>query len=64
MNKNKRIALVSIILTLLAGLISGFNMIGKVASLAQVLIIFFSGFGGGASLVHLIRHKEKTQRKE
>jgi hypothetical protein len=60
MNK-KRIALVGILLTLLAGLISGINIIGKVASPAQVLIIFFSGVGGGASLVHLIMHKEKTQ---
>jgi hypothetical protein len=56
----KRIALIGIIVSILAGFVSGLNIIGEKAGLASVLIIFFSGFGGGASLVaFLIKNVKK-----
>jgi len=59
MNIKKRIALIGIILSTVAGLISGIDMIGETATLANVLIVFFAGVTGGASLVSFIRQNRK-----
>ncbi|NQU86860.1 MAG: hypothetical protein HQ541_13980 [Mariniphaga sp.] len=58
MNIKKRLALTGIILTTLAGIISGFDMIGETATTAKILIVFFSGFGGGVSLMQFIQKRK------
>ena len=55
----ERITLIGIICSIIAGLISGITMIGETATIANVLIVFFSGMAGGASLVSFIRLKKK-----
>ncbi len=57
----KRIALIGIIFSLIAGLISGIDMIGEIAKTPNVLIVFFSGITGGASLVSYIRKNPKSK---
>ena len=59
MNRKKSLTLVGIILTLIAGLVSGLDMIGEKATLARILIVFFSGMGGGVGLMKFIRSKKE-----
>ncbi len=60
MKLKKRVALIGIIISIVAGLISGIDVIGEIAKTPNVLIIFFSGMAGGASLVSYI---SKTKRQ-
>lgn len=60
MSLKKRIALIGIIFSIIAGLISGIDMIGETATTPKILIVFFSGMAGGASLVSFIRKKKET----
>lgn len=62
MISKERMALIGIICSIIAGLISGFTMIGETATTAKVLIVFFSGTAGGASLVSFIRQNKKNQK--
>ena len=61
MTIKKRIALIGIIISIVAGLVAGIDMIGETASTANVLIVFFSGMTGGASLTSYIRNKKKIE---
>lgn len=61
MTFKKRISLIGVILSTLAGLIAGIDMIGENATTANVLIVFFGGMTGGASLVSFIRSNKKKQ---
>jgi len=58
MTFKERIALIGIICSIIAGLFSGIIMIGETASIANILIVFFSGVAGGASLVSFIKQKK------
>ena len=60
MNLKKRIPLIGIIISIVAGLISGIGMIGEIASVPNVMIVFFSGMAGGASLVSFINKVKST----
>ena len=62
MNSKERMALIGIICSITAGLISGFTMIGETATTANVLIVFFSGMAGGASMVSFIRQKKSKKQ--
>jgi hypothetical protein len=53
---------VGIIVSILAGIASGMTMIGSEARIPHILIIFFSGFGGGASLVAFIKKNQTIQK--
>ncbi len=62
MTRKQRIALVGIIVSILAGIASGMSMIGSEARIPHVLIVFFSGFGGGASLAAFIKKHQTIQK--
>ena len=51
----KRLALIGIIASIFAGFVAGLDIIGGKAGLASIIAIYFSGFGGGASLVAFIK---------
>ena len=59
MRGRQKIALAGLLICIAAGLISMINVIGGEARFVHVLAIFFTGFGGGASLVAFIK---KTSR--
>ena len=55
----KRLSLIGIIMSLIAGLVAGIDMIGETATTPNVLIVFFTGVAGGASLVSYFRGNKK-----
>lgn len=57
MKRRRRIALTGLVICVASGLLSAMTCIGSEARLVHVLTIFFSGFGGGASLVALVKKK-------
>jgi hypothetical protein len=59
MTRRRKISLGGLILCIVAGFFSSVYVIGSEARLVQVLTIFFSGFGGGASLVAFIKKKSE-----
>ena len=59
MKGRRRIALAGLVICIAAGLISAVDVIGSEARLVHVLTIFFSGFGGGASLVAFLKKKSR-----
>lgn len=61
MPTKKRIALIGILVSIVAGLVSGIDIIGETARTANVLVIFFSGMTGGASLVSFLRKNKKIK---
>jgi hypothetical protein len=59
MTLKQRIALIGIVLGLVAGAVSASLLVGRQARLADVLVVFFSGFVAGASIVAAARRGSK-----
>jgi len=59
MRWRERMAPVGVVLGMVAGLVSGYAMVGQPAKLPGVLTVFFAGVASGASLVAL-RYKRRT----
>lgn len=51
-----------LIASILAGIASGMSLVGSEARIPHILIVFFSGFGGGASLVAFIKKNQTIQK--
>jgi hypothetical protein len=62
LTRKRRIALVGVIVSIFAGIVSGMSMIGSEAKIPHILIVFFSGFAGGASLVAVIKKHQMIQK--
>ena len=62
MTRKRRIALVGIIVSILAGIASGMSMIGSKTTIPHILIVFFSGFAGGASLAAFVKKHQTIQK--
>jgi hypothetical protein len=59
LNTKQKIFLIGILLFIVAGLVSAISVIGRQARLVDVLILFFTGFAGGAFLISFIRARSK-----
>ena len=59
MTGKQRVTLIGTALFIFAGIVGGITMVGQNAGLAQVLTVFFSGMGAGATLVSALR-KQST----
>jgi hypothetical protein len=59
MNIRRRVSLVVLAASILAGVISSLLIVGTQARLVHVLTMYFSGFAGGASLAAFIASKSK-----
>ncbi len=55
MTSKQRLSLIGTALFVFAGIVGGITMVGQNAGLAQVLTVFFSGMGAGATLVAGLR---------
>lgn len=55
MTSKQRLSLIGTALFIFAGIIGGITMVGQNAGLAQVMTVFFSGMGAGATLVAGLR---------
>ena len=55
MSSKQRVTLIGTALCIFAGIVAGITMVGQAAGLAQVLTVFFSGMGAGATLVSALR---------
>ncbi len=65
MTRNERWALASMILIAMAGIISGYTLLGKVATAAPLLTLFFAGVATGASLsLFLQKRRVRTENKK
>ncbi len=61
MTVRERLAPVGVVLGVVAGLLSGYAMVGQPAKLPGVLTLFFSGVASGASFASL-RFKRRMSR--
>ncbi|MFH1143176.1 MAG: hypothetical protein V1774_01365 [Candidatus Eisenbacteria bacterium] len=55
MTARERFALLGIGISVIAGIVSALATLGGPTRLVDVLLLYFAGFGGGASLVALLR---------
>ena len=61
MTFKRRFAPTLVVVAILAALVSGISLVGREARLVDVIILFCSGFGGGASLVATVRPRRKPK---
>lgn len=54
MSPRRRYALIALACSILAGAIAAVTAIGGIARLPTVLVLYFTGFAGGASLTSFI----------
>jgi hypothetical protein len=59
LNTKQKLHLVGLLLFIVAGLVSAISVIGRQTRLVDALILFFTGFAGGAFLVSFIRARSK-----
>jgi hypothetical protein len=62
MTRKTRLPFLGLLLSIIAALISGMLSVGSETKLPLVLILFFSGMAGGASLVALIYNVKYRSR--
>jgi len=55
MTRKQRFSLIGSALCVFAALVAAISMVGQQARLPQILILFFSGFGAGATLTSSLR---------
>jgi len=60
MNKKQRLALLGIIITIAAGTLTAYSMIGSVAKLPNLITLYASGFASGVSLFVWIKNRNKA----
>jgi len=58
MKWNRKLGMVSLVTSLVAGILSCMNVVGGKASLAIVIMIYALGFGGGASLASVVKKRK------
>jgi hypothetical protein len=57
MSKKQRIVLAGLIIITICGLIVGLTMVGEIGTLPQVITLYVTGFGAGASLTAFIKER-------
>jgi hypothetical protein len=62
MTLKRRLALAAALLAVLVAVISSVSLVGREARLVDVIVLFFSGFGGGASIVASIRPARQPEQ--
>lgn len=62
MTLNRKLALIATIISVIIAAVTSLSLVGREARLVDVVILFFSGFGGGASLLATIRGKREPRR--
>lgn len=60
----KKLAGIALLLSLVAALYSASMVVGEPARLVDVLLLFFSGMGAGASLTSYLRRLRREERHD
>jgi len=63
MTYKRKFAPTMVAVAILAAFVAGISVIGREARLVDVIILFFSGFGGGASLVATVRPRRRSNEQ-
>lgn len=62
MTLKRKLALIATIISVAVAAVTSLSLVGREARLVDVVILFFSGFGGGASLLATIRRAREPNR--
>lgn len=59
MTRNKKISMVATVLVLIAGFMGALDLVGKTATPAKIIAVYFGGIGAGVGLMAAIRYQGK-----